>query len=97
MAIPAISQVTKPDEEKETKQGKSRRTRLQLAKARKVGEMALDLVQTIQLETERDRKDDGRERAILNAATGGAIERLVRSMSLSEADKTFLRERGWRL
>lgn len=97
MAIPAISQVTKLDEEKETKQSRARRARPVPGLARKISELALELEQTARLEAERDRKDDGRVRAILNAVSGGAIERMLRSMNLSEPDREFLRERSWRV
>jgi len=97
MAIPAIPQVTNPTEEKETNQSPAQHCRKALGVTKKMGELMVVLQETLRLESERQRRDDGRVRAILNAATGGAIERLVRSMSLSEADKTFLRERGWRV
>jgi hypothetical protein len=94
MAIPATSHAN-PDE-KETNQ-RSRRMRPLPGLARKISELALELEQMSRLETERDRKDDGRVRAILNAASGGGIERMLRSMNLSEPDKEFLREKGWRV
>jgi hypothetical protein len=97
MAIPAISQVTKQDDEKEAKQGRARRARQLPGLARKISELALELEQTARLESERDRKDEQRIRGILNAATGGAIERLVKSMQLTETDRDFLREHGWRV
>ena len=97
MAIPAISQAKAPTEEKEAKEGRARRTRPLPGLARKISELALELEQTSRLETERDRKDDGRVRAILNAASGGAIERMLRSMNLSEPDREFLRDKGWRV
>jgi len=65
--------------------------------ARKLSELAAQIEQTVRLETERDRKDDGRVRAILNTATGGAIERMIRSMRLDERDREFLRDKGWRV
>lgn len=65
--------------------------------ARKVSEMAAQMAETVRLEAERDRRDDGRVRAILNTATGGAIERMIRSMPLDERDRDFLREKGWRV
>jgi len=97
MAIGAISQISNPGTERETKHGRARRTRPLPGLARKISELALELEQTARLESERDRKDDGRVRAILNAASGGAIERMLRSMNLSEADREFLREKGWRV
>ena len=63
--------------------------------ARKLSELAAQIEQTVRLEAERDRKDDGRVRAILNTATGGAIERMIRSMRLDERDRDYLRSKGW--
>jgi hypothetical protein len=97
MAIPAISQVTKTDEEKEPKRGRTRRARPVPGLARRISELALELEQTARLETERDRNDDSRLRGILNVASGGGIERILRSMTLSEPDREFLREKGWRV
>jgi len=63
--------------------------------ARKLSELAAQIEQTVRLEAERDRKDDGRVRAILNTATGGAIERMIRSMRLDERDRDYLRSKVW--
>lgn len=97
MATSAISEIAKPSEEKEAKQGRTRRTRPLPGMARKLSELAAQLEETARLEAERDRKDDGRVRAILNAASGGGIERMLRSMNLSEPEREFLREKGWRV
>jgi hypothetical protein len=97
MAIPAVSQVTQPDEEKETKQTRARRARPLPGLARKISEMALELEQTARLETERDRRDNSRLRGILNGASGGGIEKILRSMNLSGPDREFLRDKGWRV
>jgi len=97
MAIPAISTAPNSDEENEAKQSRGRRTRPLPGMARKLSELAAQIEETARLEAERDRKDDGRVRGILNAASGGGIERMLRSMSLSDPDREFLRDKGWRV
>jgi hypothetical protein len=97
MTSASISGITNLDEVKEAKPGRARRTRPLPGMARKISELAAQIEETARLETERDRKDDGKVRAILNAASGGAIERMLRSMNLSESDRDFLREKGWRV
>jgi hypothetical protein len=84
-------------EENEGKHIRTRRTWPLPGLASKISELAAVLAETARLEHERNRKDDGRVRAILATATGGAIERLLRSMNLSETDREFLREKGWRV
>lgn len=79
------------------KKNRNRRSSPVPGMARKLSELAAQIEQTVRLETERDRKDDGRVRAILNTATGGAIERMIRSMRLDERDREFLRDKGWRV
>jgi hypothetical protein len=97
MAIAAMSEITKRGDEKETKQARARRTRPLPSMARKISELALELEQIARLENERDRKDDGRVRSILLAASGNAIEAMLRNMNLSQTDKEFLIQHGWRL
>lgn len=97
MATSAIPEIAKPGKVKEAKQARTRRARPLPGMARKLRELAAEIEETARLETERDRKDDGRVRAILNAASGGAIEVMLRSMNLSDPDREFLRDKGWRV
>jgi hypothetical protein len=97
MATSAIPEIAKPSKVKEAKQVRARRARPLPGMARKLRELAAEIEETARLEAERDRKDDGKVRGILNAASGGAIERMLRSMNLSEPDRDFLREKGWRV
>ena len=93
MANPAIVETADFDDDKEAKPGRSRLP----AVARRISELAIELEQKARLETERQKKDDGRIRAILYTCSGGGIERMLRKMNLSQSDKTFLQERGWRI
>jgi len=97
MAVPATPALKNPDEDHEAKPERARRSRPLPGMARKLSELAAQIEETARLEAERDRKDDGRVRGILNAASGGGIERMLRSMNLSEPDREFLREKGWRV
>jgi hypothetical protein len=108
MAIPPVSPVTNPDEERDTDQGPTQQWRKMLGLIQKIGELIPELQETVRLASERQRgdderaraqqrKDDERLRAILNTATGGGIERLIRSLNLPDAEKTFLRKKRWRL
>jgi hypothetical protein len=97
MATSAIPEIAKPSKVKEAKQARTRRARPLPGMARKLRELAAEIEETARLETERDRKDDGRVRAILNATSGGAIEVMLRSMNLSDPDREFLRDKGWRV
>jgi hypothetical protein len=97
MATSAVLEIAKPSKVKEAKQARTRRARPLPGMARKLRELAAEIEETARLETERDRKDDGRVRAILNAASGGAIEVMLRSMNLSDPDREFLRDKGWRV
>jgi hypothetical protein len=70
----------------------TRRSRLR----QKISELAARLEEMVRIETGRARKDDERIRAVLNAATGGSIERMLLSMNLTELDREFLRDKGCR-
>lgn len=82
--------------EKELKQYRMRRAKL-AGLARKLAEQAQELETLATESDERDRSDEGRVRSILNAITGGAIEHMLRGMNLEDADRNFLREKGWRV
>jgi len=97
MVTTAIPEIAIASDVQEAKQVRARRARPLPGLARKISELALELEQTARLEAERDRKDDLRERAILSAVSGGAIERILRTANLSAPDREFLRERSWRI
>ena len=80
-----------------SRERRARRPRPLPGMARKVAELAAEIEQIARLEHERDTKDHGRVRALLNTATGGGAEKLLRdSVVLNDEDKEFLREHGWR-
>jgi hypothetical protein len=84
-------------EGKAIEKGRTRRADPLPAMARKLSELAAQMEEAARLEAAQEHKDDERVRAILNTITSGLAEKLVKSSPLlSDDDRAFMRQRGWR-
>ena len=68
------------------------------AMARRASQLLNQIEQTSRSDLEQVAKDHERVRVLASTATGGGIEKLMRvSPALTEEDRQFLRDLGWRV
>ena len=67
--------------------------------AEKLGKMAAAVEEAIRQDQGTTDQDDQRVRSIINAATGGGVERMLRHSPVLEQDdnREFLRRKSWRV
>ena len=64
----------------------------------KLARKGAEAVEAVRLAEAQERDDFARIRAILNTASGGGAERFLRASSqITETDREFMREKGWRV
>lgn len=85
------------DNGKKVTEGRTRRTRPLPGMARRLAELAAQIEETARAEDERDREAEGKIREILLRLTGGGIEHMIRGMNLTDEERNFMRQQGWKV